>query len=455
MTSRLKSRGTLPKQVILQVPELNSYVVALPLIEGNFRSAIQPGNEEEVILCVERGSTKAKGKSLNSCAYLHFGDNLMISRGMSFLPYMFIWGLLGSWKRTLVYCMVVQSLAENEFPPIFFIIDDGWQRTNMDHESPSKDSKDLTGPGSQVLYRLCRFEENEKFTKNQADKGKLKLEGLMFQASPSQTNQAFEEEGLDGGGLKALASDLLSKFPGLDDVYVWHALDGKTMPDLAADMIITDGFGLVNPDQAGDFYEAMHSYLVDVGITGVKVDVIHVSVVYPCQFCFLWLTLAPMLTDLRLRIAIYSGVCYQVLDTEDRGGVIQLAKAHCDGLNQSPNKNFEWVDPNGDPMGVYWLQGVHMIHLWRGQFIQPDWDTFQSDHLCAESHAGSRVICGGLVYVTDKDGHRNFDLLKLVLPDGNIFGCQNNALPTRDRLFENPLVGGKNLLKIWNLNKVI
>ncbi|KAJ6982441.1 hypothetical protein NC653_025526 [Populus alba x Populus x berolinensis] len=31
----------------------------------------------------------------------------------------------------------------------------------------------------------------------------------MFQASPSQTNQAFEEEGLDGGGLKALASDLM------------------------------------------------------------------------------------------------------------------------------------------------------------------------------------------------------------------------------------------------------
>lgn len=58
------------------------------------------------------------------------------------------------------------------------------------------------------------------------------------------------------------------------------------MPDLAADMIIKDGLGLVNPDQAGDFYEAMHSYLVDVGITGVKVDVVHISVVYPCQFFF-------------------------------------------------------------------------------------------------------------------------------------------------------------------------
>nr|TKS14964.1 hypothetical protein D5086_0000036310 [Populus alba] len=78
-----------------------------------------------------------------------------------------------------------------------------------------------------------------------------------------------------------------------------------------------------------------------------------------------------------------------------------------------------------DQMEILWeyvlVQGVHMIHLWRGQFIQPDWDMFQSDHLCAESHARSRARCGGLVYVTDKDGHRNFDLLKkLVLPDGNI-----------------------------------
>ncbi|KAL9389288.1 hypothetical protein Peur_017893 [Populus x canadensis] len=75
------------------------------------------------------------------------------------------------------------------------------------------------------------------------------------------------------------------------------------MPDLANDMIIKDGLGLVNPDQAGDFYEAMHSYLVDVGITGVNV----------LEFV-----------------------------SEHQGGGVKLAKAHYDGLNQSPNKNFEW-----------------------------------------------------------------------------------------------------------------
>lgn len=102
----------------------------------------------------------------------------------------------------------------------------------------------------------------------------------------------------------ALVSDLKEKYQTLDDVYVWHALCGawggvrpgtiagleakvtsaklaaglqNTMNDLAVDMIIEGGLGLVNPNQAADLYEAMHSYLADVGISGVKVDVIHVS----------------------------------------------------------------------------------------------------------------------------------------------------------------------------------
>lgn len=93
--------------------------------------------------------------------------------------------------------------------------------------------------------------------------------------------------------------------------------------------------------------------------------------------------------------------------------------------------------------------------MWMGQIIQPDWDMFQSDHLCAKFHAGSRAICGGPVYVSDSVGGHDFDLIKkLVFPDGNIPKCQHFALPTRDCLFKNPLFDGQTLLKIWNLNKV-
>ena len=103
--------------------------------------------------------------------------------------------------------------------------------------------------------------------------------------------------------MKAFTRDLRTKFKGLDDIFVWHALCGAwggvrpgsthlsskvipckvspgldgTMNDLAVVKIVEGGIGLVHPDQAEDFYDSMHSYLAKVGITGVKIDVIHVS----------------------------------------------------------------------------------------------------------------------------------------------------------------------------------
>ncbi|MCH87781.1 stachyose synthase-like [Trifolium medium] len=100
-----------------------------------------------------------------------------------------------------------------------------------------------------------------------------------------------------------------------------------------------------------------------------------------------------------------------------------------------------------------------MIHcsynsLWMGQMIQPDWDMFQSDHICAKFHAGSRAICGGPIYVSDSVGSHDFDLIKkLVFPDGTIPKCIHFPLPTRDCLFKNPLFDQTSVLKIWNFNK--
>ncbi|KAF9674285.1 hypothetical protein SADUNF_Sadunf10G0111400 [Salix dunnii] len=126
--------------------------------------------------------------------------------------------------------------------------------------------------------------------------------------------------------------------------------------------------------------------------------------------------------------------------SEDQGGRVKLAKAHYGGLNQSLNKNFEvsgliasMEQSNDDFFNIFPRAGLA--------------NSNHKNHLCAEFHAGSRAICGGPVYVSDKVGHHNSDLLKkLVLPDGNKFRCQNNALPTGDRLFD-----GTTMLRIWNL----
>ncbi|PIN07774.1 Galactinol--raffinose galactosyltransferase [Handroanthus impetiginosus] len=342
------------QMVLLQVPEINSYVLILPLIEGSFRSSFHPGSNGEVVISAESGSTKVKGNSFVSIAYFHVGNNpydlmrdalaavrvhlgtfrLLEEKEPPKIIDKFGWCTWDAFYLTVEPVGVwhgVKSFLYNDIPPRFLFIDDGWQSINMDHEDPLQDSKDLTGLGSQMLCRLYRFKENEKFAKYQpgamlkpnapkfdqekhdkmfneliemAKKKKALEEGEKDDSTHPEgkiIEYLKEEPGVERGGLKAFISDLKKEVPTLDDVYVWHALCGawggvrpgtthldstvtpaklaagleNTMYDLAVVMIEKGGIGLVDPRQAADLYEAMHSYLADAGVSGVKVDVIH------------------------------------------------------------------------------------------------------------------------------------------------------------------------------------
>ncbi|KAG2697692.1 hypothetical protein I3843_07G117600 [Carya illinoinensis] len=545
--------------VLLDVPEIRSYVIIIPIIEGSFRSALHPGTDGNVMICAESGSTQVKASNFDAIAYVHASDNpynlmkeaygalrvhlntfrLLEEKTSPNLVDKFGWCTWDAFYLTVEPVGVwhgVNEFVEGGVSPRFLIIDDGWQSINIDGENPNEDTKNLVLGGTQMTARLHRLDECEKFRKYiggsmlgpdapsfdptkpkmliskaielehaEKDRDKAIQSGVTDLSEYEAKIKSFKQEldAMFGGeessssglgcrscsctaenyGMKAFTRDLRAKFKGLDDIYVWHALCGAwggvkpgathlnskvvpckvspgldgTMTDLAVVKIVEGGIGLVHPDQAGDFYDSMHSYLANVGITGVKVDVIHTLEYISDEF----------------------------------GGRVDLAKAYYKGLSSSLSKNFKgsglissmqqcndffflgtdqismgrvgddfWFqDPNGDPMGVYWLQGVHMIHcaynsMWMGQIIQPDWDMFQSDHLCAKFHAGSRAICGGPVYVSDSVGGHDFDLIKkLVYPDGTIPKCQYFALPTRDCLFKNPLFDQKTILKIWNFNK--
>nr|KYP47591.1 Stachyose synthase [Cajanus cajan] len=467
--------------VLIEIPETKSYVVIIPIIESSFRSALHPGSDGHVMICAETGSTQVKASTLGAIAYVHVAENpynlmreaysalrvhlgsfrLLEEKTVPRIVDKFGWCTWDAFYLTVNPVGVwhgLKDFAQGGVSPRFLIIDDGWQSLNFDGDDPNQDAKNLVLCGEQMNARLHRFDEGKE------------CGGCCSKAKES-------------GGIKAFTRDLRSVFKGLDDVYVWHALCGAwggvrpgathldskiipcklspgldgTMEDLAVVKIVEGSIGLVHPHQANDFYHSMHSYLAQSGISGVKVDVIH-CLEYAC---------------------------------EEYGGRVELAKAYYDGLSNSIVKNFNgngiiasmqqcndffflgtkqiamgragddfWFqDPNGDPMGVFWLQGVHMIHcsynsLWMGQMIQPDWDMFQSDHVCAKFHAGSRAICGGPVYLSDSVGSHDFDLIKkLAFPDGTVPKCIYFALPTRDCLFNNPLFDHKTVLKIWNFNK--
>ncbi|TKY61695.1 Stachyose synthase [Spatholobus suberectus] len=537
--------------VLVQVPEIKSYVVIIPIIEKSFRSALHPGSDGHVMICAESGSTRVKASSFGAIAYVHVSENpydlmkeaysalrvhlntfrLLEEKTVPKIVDKFGWCTWDAFYLTVNPVGVwhgLKDFAEGGVAPRFVIIDDGWQSVNFDGDNPNEDAKNLVLGGEQMTARLHRLDEGDKFKNyrlgllsgpnapsfNPKTVKELIAKGIEVERLGKQRDEAVSSGGSNlteiesrivkvkkeiddlfggegersedcggRGGIKAFTRDLRTEFKGLDDVYVWHALCGAwggvrpgathldskiipcklspgldgTMQDLAVVNIVKGSVGLVHPRQANDFYDSMHSYLAQSGVTGVKIDVIH-TLEYVCE---------EYGGRVELAKAYYDGLTNSVVKNFNGSGIIASMQQCNDffflGTKQIPmgrvGDDFWFQDPNGDPMGVFWLQGVHMIHcsynsLWMGQMIQPDWDMFQSDHVCAKFHAGSRAICGGPVYLSDNVGSHDFDLIKkLVFPDGTVPRCIHFPLPTRDCLFRNPLSDQKTVLKIWNFNK--
>ncbi|KAL5860520.1 hypothetical protein ACOSQ3_001830 [Xanthoceras sorbifolium] len=465
------------------------YVLLLPLIEGPFRACIQPGNDDDVDVCVESGSTRVKGSSFRSVLYVHVGDDpfALVKEAMKVVrvhlgtfklleektppPIVdkFGWCTWDAFYLTVNPHGVmegVKNFVDGGCPPGLVLIDDGWQSISHDEDPIDKEGINHTVAGEQMPCRLINFQENYKFRDYVSPKTSVSSTGAPVK------------------GMGAFIKDLKDQFKTVDQVYVWHALCGYwgglrpnvpglpettvirpklspglelTMEDLAVDKIVDTGVGLVPPEIVDQMYEGLHSHLEAVGIDGVKVDVIH---------------LLEMLCEnyggrVDLAKAYYKALTASVRKHFNGNGVI-ASMEHCNDFMFLGTEaialgrvgdDFWCTDPSGDPNGTFWLQGCHMVHcaynsLWMGNFIHPDWDMFQSTHPCAEFHAASRAISGGPIYVSDTVGKHNFQLLKrLALPDGSILRCQYYALPTRDCLFDDPLHDGKTMLKIWNLNK--
>lgn len=90
-----------------------------------------------------------------------------------------------------------------------------------------------------------------------------------------------------------------------------------------------------------------------------------------------------------------------------------------------------------------------------GELVGVDWDMFHSRHPAALLHATARAISGGPVYVSDRPGNHDFDLLRrLVLADGSVLRCRLPGRPTADCLFANVSRDNATALKVWNVNPV-
>ena len=88
--------------------------------------------------------------------------------------------------------------------------------------------------------------------------------------------------------------------------------------------------------------------------------------------------------------------------------------------------------------------------LLQGQFYVNDWDMWWTDDDQAVKNSLCRAISGGPIYVSDKIGRTNPEILKpLCLEDGRIIRPDESATPTADCLMQNPTKTDK-IFKIRN-----
>lgn len=348
---------------------------------------------------------------------------------------------------------------------------------------------------------LSFFKVSGDFTKRLIS---VKANGKFSNVDAGASQHAWFAEAED---FRIVVNDLKRRF-GVRYVYCWHgfaAYWGGVGPtsaefsDLESQIVFPEptagvrevepammwnpavlaGIGVVQ--DAEGLYRRMHSYLAQSGVDGVKVRPRH----SPRARAAPGLR-APACRDPHrsLRGPSSTGVCLQVdcqagvgLVGSVTGGGTATARRFHKALEDSMGTHF----PGNHAINcmchstenIYQMRDSAVIRasddfyprepasssphvaacaynsLFLSVIGQPDWDMFQSAHPAARLHACARAVSGGAVYVSDKVGRHDFDILRqLVLRDGSVLRALRPGLPTADCIFSDPLRDGLTALKV-------
>ncbi|XP_058072563.1 probable galactinol--sucrose galactosyltransferase 2 isoform X2 [Magnolia sinica] len=410
------------------------YTVFLPLLEGHFRAALQGNERNEIEICLESGDAAVQTNQGMYLVYIHAGTN----------PFEVITQAVKAVEKHLQTFLHLEKKKLPSFVDWF-----GWCTWDAFYT-------DVTAEGvdeglKRFANRLTGIKENSKFQKNGRNDDQVPGLKLVVDEAKQQHNvkYVYVWHALAGywGGVKPAASGMEH----YDSALAYPVSSPGVMgnqPDLVMESLTVHGLGLVHPKKVYNFYNELHAYLASCGIDGVKVD------------------------------------SQNIIETlgAGHGGRVALTRSYIQALEASVSRNFP---DNGciacmchNTDGIYSAKQTaivrasddfyprdpasHTIHissvayntLFLGEFMQPDWDMFHSLHPAAEYHGAARAVGGCPIYVSDKPGNHNFELLKkLVLPDGSVLRAQLPGRPTRDSLFADPARDGTSLLKVWNVNK--
>ncbi|XP_028088732.1 probable galactinol--sucrose galactosyltransferase 2 isoform X2 [Camellia sinensis] len=448
-----------------------TYTVFLPLLEGQFRAVLQGNEKNELEICLESGDIAVETNHGLYLVYMHAGTNpfevicqavkavekhmqTFHHREEKKLPSFIDWFGWCTWDAfyTDVTAEGVQeglkSLSEGGTQPRFLIIDDGWQQIGNE----AKDSNCVVQEGAQFANRLTGIKENEKFQKNGKNDQVPGLKIVVDEAKQHHNvKYVYVWHALAGywGGVKPAASGMEHFDTALAYPVQSPGVQGN-QPDIVMDSLAVHGLGLVHPKKVFNFYNELHAYLASCGVDGVKVDVQNIIETLGAGHG----------GRVSLTRAYHQALEASIAQNFPDNGCIACMCHNTDGIYSAKqtavvraSDDFYPRDPASHTIHI---SSVAYNSLFLGEFMQPDWDMFHSLHPAAEYHAAARSIGGCPIYVSDKPGNHNFELLKkLVLPDGSVLRAQLPGRPTRDCLFVDPARDGVSLLKIWNVNKCI
>ena len=315
------------------------------------------------------------------------------------------------------------SFAAGKVEPRLLILDDGWQ-----------DYKKMPGGEERLISLNANHERfgGDLMPTVRVAKGEFKVNTLLVWHAFLGYWGGVDGDALPGYGVReagrSFSPAILQMNSNLNTQWWGHAV------------------GVVSPDKISKFYRDYHQRLKAQGVDGVKVD----------------------------SQSMIEGVAAGF------GGRVAITRAYRKALEGSVAKYFDgrlincmanametyYCSPRSTLMRTsidFWprrpeTHGQHLycnaqVGVWFGEFMQPDWDMFQSAHAMGSFHAAGRAVSGGPVYVSDTPEAHDFAVLrKLVLSDGSVLCADHVGRPTRDCLFAD-VTRDPVLLKVFNYNR--
>lgn len=443
--------GQVPVETQSLLAELEDGQCALfvPLVDGPFRCALQGADADGLALVAETGDPGIVGAELTGLFVAVGSDpfalmeasarSVMSALGMGrlrrdkMLPAFadkFGWCTWDAFYQDVTHDTVragLESFAAGGVTPRALILDDGWQ-------------SERTLPSGE--RRLTAFAANGKFAGDltpttQMAKGEFGVETFLVWHAMNGYWGGVDDSALPGYSVRSQARQhspgILHHMPG-----ILHHMPG--MDDFFGRFV-----GVVAPEDVYRFFQDYHRDLRAQGVDGVKVDS--------------QATLESVASGLGGRVSLmrhYREALEGSVHTHFGGNLINCMSCANEMLYGALNSNLTRTSTDFWPDKPE-SHGLHLyvnaqVSAWFGEFVHPDWDMFQSGHAMGTYHAAGRAVGGCPVYVSDKPGAHDFDLLrKLVLPDGSILRADGPGRPTRDCLFHDPTKEDV-LLKIWNRN---